>query len=177
MVGDFSWKRRRKRIRLAFSWWPSEMMKYSGWVPRWVLGFWVSVDSVNQLPPEKVKYVKSLLAKTTSFAAMMVSIQSFGEEGAEGDDVNDADVASSKPKSLQMRVGKVREKKCGRGLWERVQERLDGVACEGDLVRRGGGEDGAGEVLGFGEGIDGIRVQERGRELGILGLSAERWRY
>lgn len=32
------------------------MIKYSGSVPRWVLGFWVSVDSVNQLPPEKVKY-------------------------------------------------------------------------------------------------------------------------
>ena len=53
---------------------------------------------------------------------MMVSIQPIGEEGAEGDDIDNADVASSKPKSLQMRVWKVREKKCGRGRWEQVQE-------------------------------------------------------
>ena len=58
-----------------------------------------------------------------------------------------------------------------------MQELLDDVVGGGDLVRRGGGEDGAGEVLGFGEGIDDVRVRERGRELGIVGLSAERWRW
>ena len=55
--------------------------------------------------------MRSLLVKTPPFAAMTVSIQPFGEEATKGDDVDDADVASSKPKSLQMRVGKVREKK------------------------------------------------------------------
>lgn len=62
---------------------------------------------------------KSLLARSTSLDARTVSIQPLDEEdGEEGeacwccdDGGGDDEAASSKPKSLQMRVGKVREKK------------------------------------------------------------------
>jgi len=43
-----------------------------------------------------------------------------------------------------------------------VQERVDGGADGGDLRRSGGVEDGRGKVLGFGKGIDGVRVRVHG---------------
>lgn len=51
--------------------------------------------------------LKTLLAKSGSLDAMTVSIQPLDEGGCGDDD----ETASSKPKSLQIRVGKAKEKK------------------------------------------------------------------
>lgn len=116
--------------------------------------------------------LKSLLAKTTSFAARTVSIQPLGEEGAEGDDVDDADVASSKPKSLQMRVGKVREKKWRE--WSGGSEcRNDSMASQVEEIWCGADE--ARMVLARSWDLEReSTAYECGTMVGIVGLSAER---
>lgn len=56
--------------------------------------------------PSGERREKTLLAKSESLEAMTVSIQPLGELGGLGQEL-----ASSKPKSLQIRVGKAMEKK------------------------------------------------------------------
>lgn len=59
--------------------------------------------------PSGASKAKTLLAKSGSLDARTVSIQPLDDDGDGGG--GEGETASSKPKSLQIRVGKVREKK------------------------------------------------------------------
>ena len=84
---------------------------------------------------------KSLLAKTTSFEARTVSIQPPLAEVEGGDEEGGGDdVASWKPKSLQMREGKVREKKWREWSGER-ERRKESTASQAEEIWCGAEEE------------------------------------